>query len=72
MAKERQEYPDVELGIERDDNGFIINMTYTINNEGEDRKNIIEFIEMLALLCDNKKEANEIASKILQKEGELK
>lgn len=65
MAKWRQEYPDVELTIDRDCNGSITRMEYTINDKGEDRKNIIEFIEMLSLLCQDPVEAKRIMESTL-------
>ena len=64
MADKRQDYPDIELRIDRNDNGDITQLDYTVNNAGEDNKRIIEFIEMLSLLENKPGEANRIAREI--------
>jgi hypothetical protein len=47
MAEKQQEYPDVVLAIDRDDNGNITRVEYTVNNEGEDKIRILEFLSAL-------------------------
>ena len=64
MAKERQDYPEIDLEIERDDDGNITHLVYTINDAGQDRKNILEFIEMLSLLCHDTEETKRIAEEL--------
>ena len=60
MATMQQIYPDIELRIDRDDKGNIVQLDYKVNDAGEDGKRIIEFIEMLALLCQQPGEAKRI------------
>lgn len=50
MADNLQAYPDVILRLERDNNGNIVLMEYTINNAGEDNKHIIEFLKALSII----------------------
>ena len=64
MADKRQDYPDIELRIDRDNNGNISQLDYTVNNAGEDNKRIVEFIEILSLLENKPEEANRIAREI--------
>ena len=64
MADKRQEYPDIELRIDRDSDGNIVQLDYTVNNAGEDNKRIVEFIEVLSLLENKPEEANRIAREI--------
>jgi hypothetical protein len=69
MAKEQQEYPEIELRIDRDSEGNIVQLDYKINDAGQDRKNVVEFIEMLSLLCHNTEETKRIAEE-MNKENE--
>jgi hypothetical protein len=64
MAKEQQQYAEIDLAIDRDNLGNITGMRYMINDAGQDRKNIIEFIEMLSLLCHNTEETKRIAEEL--------
>lgn len=60
MADKAQEYPDIQLRIDRDDKGNILQLDYQVNNAGADNQRIIEFIEILALLQNNPDESNRV------------
>ena len=66
MAKEQQQYAEIDLAIDRDNLGNITGMRYMVNDAGQDRKYIVEFIEMLSLLCHNTDEINRIAAEMVK------
>ena len=53
---EEKTCPDITLVIDRDNNGYITRVEYTINNPGEDRKNVLDFIELCNFLTKQEPE----------------
>ena len=47
---EEKNFPDIKLVVDRDTDGYITRVEYTINNPGEDRKNVLDFIELCGYL----------------------